>query len=389
MPRTISGTLASILSPARRDIDWTLDLVFPDATAFHFATSPLTSVNGNNYTNDLETVSQIRQTMQGPVDNVSIAVQNRDRVLGLHVAANWQIWRKAQAVIGRYYYQISDTTGARTGTNTWIEMFRGAVQQPNANDAQVTFDIVSDTISTGQIVSSHTEALNCGWVYKDAKTCGYSGGLTTCDKTLKGLNGCDVHSNSHHFGGTEHRYNPDASAPGTGGNDDPGGGGDHHPPCPRLDQYIWVRDPDGNPMVKMVCFLTDDDWIWNPVNSRFYKVASALIVRDEPIWELITYLGAVGFSSGSHPIIRGRQDKTGLAIERFDEGQPVLGYTQKLIDTRAILFMDSGETGDVMRISMDAETDAEKIYCFGDSPDKMIVCHNRKPDPTEDFFPLQ
>lgn len=40
----------------------------------------------------------------------------------------------------------------------------------------------------------------CQWRYKEANTCGYTGGLATCDLTLKGANGCEVHNNVIRFG---------------------------------------------------------------------------------------------------------------------------------------------------------------------------------------------
>jgi hypothetical protein len=40
----------------------------------------------------------------------------------------------------------------------------------------------------------------CTWRYKDAATCGYTGGLTSCDLTLNGVNGCKAHNNEANFG---------------------------------------------------------------------------------------------------------------------------------------------------------------------------------------------
>jgi phage-related protein len=40
----------------------------------------------------------------------------------------------------------------------------------------------------------------CQWRYKDPETCRYAGGLATCDLTLQGANGCQVHANTIHFG---------------------------------------------------------------------------------------------------------------------------------------------------------------------------------------------
>ncbi|UUZ75534.1 hypothetical protein LP414_27850 [Polaromonas sp. P1(28)-13] len=40
----------------------------------------------------------------------------------------------------------------------------------------------------------------CQWRYKEGSTCGYTGGLPTCDLTLRGPNGCAAHSNTLRFG---------------------------------------------------------------------------------------------------------------------------------------------------------------------------------------------
>lgn len=356
----------SILAASKREIDWTLDLTFPDATEFKFATAPLVLPKGT-YTNDLESVKEIRQTLESPADRVGVAVQNKDRVLGLHVAANWQKWRKAESVIGRYY---RDADGL--GLSEWKEMFRGVVQQPNANDFQVTFDVIADTLSPGQIVTNRTLGSACPFLFKHLKTCGYTGGLTTCNHLLKSPAGCDGRNNAHHYGGMEHRYMPAVVIPGTGGNPiepfPPGG-------CPRLDQYVRVRGNDNQPIPKMVCFFTEEDELWHPITRTFHKTKSTEIVRGVPIWELVTQFGAVGYSSGSHPIIQDVNDNKGLALHKFTGGENILGVSDQLIETRALIARDTGEIGDVMRIEMEDG----KIYCYGDSPDKLIAAHNTKP----------
>ena len=40
----------------------------------------------------------------------------------------------------------------------------------------------------------------CSWQYKSTD-CGYVGGIATCDYSLQGANGCEVHANSANFGG--------------------------------------------------------------------------------------------------------------------------------------------------------------------------------------------
>lgn len=377
MGRTVSGTLSGMLSSPMRDIDWTLQIVFP-SSSLYFATSPIQIGHGGPlYSNHLESVSAIRQTIEAPTDTVSVGIQNKDRVLGLNVAANWQTWRKAMAIVGRNYY-ATGSNGAHTGSETWIEMFRGAVQRPNADDMLVTFDIIPDTISPGLIVCDRTLGPLCPAVYKDAKTCAYSGGLTTCNHLLRSPDGCDGRSNSHHFMGFEHRYNPDVTAPGTGGNDDDDGGGSGGP-CPRVDQFVRIKGRDGKVEPMMAAFVTDEYEIWNPKLRRFFPIERCRVVRRQTIWELVTAFGAVGYSSAPHPIIRDIDDGVGRGVQTFVPRERVLGVADDLVQTMAIMARECPEKGDVMQIEMKTDVPEEKIYCYGDAPDKMIVCHNWKP----------
>jgi hypothetical protein len=374
MGQAFSTTMHAIMADRNRKIPITIDIVFPDSTSFRFATGPNNlSIPGRGvYTNDLENVGDINRTIESPVNSVSVGIQNKDRVLGLHVATYWQKWRTAEAVIGRFYQG-----GDSYALTEWVERFRGVVQKPDANDMQVTFDLIPDTVAPGLIVAIRGLGLNCGFRYKDPKTCASVSPRLTCNHLLKSSGGCDGDDNSEHFGGMEHRQNPDVSVPGTGGNpDDP----PIRIPCPRLDQYVKVRGEDGRPVPKMVCFFTEEDWLWNPVRKKFYRTTAATIVKDQPIWELLTNAGAAGYSSFRHPVLWYQEHATGEPVENFKPGDPVLGEIKgRLANMQALMSQPAGELSDVMRISMDAPTDAEKVYCYGDSPEKMIVCHNAKP----------
>jgi hypothetical protein len=378
MGRALSSTMLQILAGGARDLDWTLELNFPDATGFKFATSPMTFSRGT-FTNDLENVSEIAQTLDAVVDRVSIGIQNKDRVLGLDVAANWRKWRNCEAIIGRMYYEIKD--GIKTGVKEWIEIFRGTVQQPNADDLQVTFDVIPDTIAPGEIVASHNLNLPCGWLFKDPKTCAYAGPETVCDHHLK--SDCTLFLNTHHFGGMENYNNPDLIIPGSGG--DPTGGDipDRDPPshgCPRVDQWVRVKGADGNIATMKAGKLTSAHWLWHPIKKAFRKVRSATIIPNQPIWEMVAANGAVGYSSFTHPVLWYVEHVTGLRVDKFAAGDPMLTTIHdELADSKAVLSQDTGEKADVIRIEIDSDEMDEKIYCYGDSADKMIVCHNLKP----------
>jgi hypothetical protein len=367
-----------ILAGQTRDIDWTIELTFPDVTGFKFATSPITISRGT-FTNDLETISEIRQTLDAAVDRVTVGIQNKDRVIGLDVAANWRKWRNCEAVIGRVYYET--IAGTRTGVSEWIEMFRGTVQQPNADDLQVTFDVIPDTIAPGEIVANHNLNPPCGWLFKDPKTCAYTGPQTVCDHHLKG--NCTDYANTHHFGGMENYNNPDLIIPGSGGDGSGGGDTGDDPPshgCPRVDQWTRVKGADGSMAAVQVHKLTTGHYLWHPIKRRFYKVRSVELIRDQPIWEIVAANGAASYSSFSHPALWYAEHVTGQRVDLFRAKDPVLTVIgDELEDSTAVISNDTGEIGDVVRIEIESDEIDEKIYCAGDSHEKLVVCHNLKP----------
>lgn len=380
MGQTLSTTMQGILADRDRKIANTIDLYFPDATMFRFATGPdnLDIPGRGVYQNKLENVGDINRTIESPVNSVSVGIENEDRVLGLHVATYWQKWRTAEAVIGRYY-----RGGPGLALAEWNERFRGVVQRPNADDLQVTFDLIPDTTAPGLIVANRTLSLTCGFRYKDPKTCASVSTRLTCNHVLKSPAGCDGDANSHHFGGMEHRNNPDVNVPGTGGN--PGGDPPGWHPCPRLDQFVKVKGEDGRPVAKMVCFFSEEDELWNPVRKRFYRTKSARVVKDQPIWELLANTGACGYSSFSH-LVLWYQEHGGEPVKNFKPGDPILGEIKdRLANMSTVLSRDTGERADVMEIRIDAPTNEEKVYCYGDSGEKWIVSHNAK---NLDDFPL-
>lgn len=368
MGRTISSNLNTILTAVDRKIDWTLDINFPDSTNLKFATSPLSIAKGD-YTNDLESVREIRQILQGPTDRVGVAIQNKDRIIGQHVDDNLDLWRKAEAVIGRYY-----VGGTGMSVTDWIEMFRGAVQIPLANDLQVTFDVITDTVSPGQIVCNRNLGPSCPFKYKDSATCADTSGATDCNHYLKSKSGCDGKPNSEHYGGTEHRYPPTPNVPGTSGN--PGGGGSGGGPvCPRKDQFVQVRQ--GNIFGPLPAdLLKRHHWLLNPITGTYHKVKSAEIVKNQPIWCVKTANGAVGYSSFSHPVLSFREH-LGERVDKLKSDDPVLTLASVILDEDFLTVShDTGELGDVVRI----ELEDGHIYCYSAHPGgPYIVCHNVKP----------
>ena len=216
MGRSLSTDLQNILASQSREAEMYIDITFPGSEdVFRFATAPLT-IGDVDYVNDVESVREIKQTLEAPSDRVGVVIQNKDRVLGLHVKANPSLWQRAESVISRQYRSDSLTAS--------LELFRGAIQQPFVDDTsyQVTFDIVPDTLTPGTIVANRNLGLPCPWRYKDPRTCASVSARLLCNHLLKSPEGCEGDDNTHHFGGMEHNQDPDQRVPGTPGNpDDP------------------------------------------------------------------------------------------------------------------------------------------------------------------------
>lgn len=371
MGRNFPANLQTILGGAH-DAHWLLDLTFPTRPAQYFASKPM-SYLGNTYSNKLTSVRELRQTLEAPLDRVSIELANHDTLLGKDWYQYQDEWAQAVAILRRQY------TGQ--GLTETIIFFNGAVYQPNVQDTKFTTSLIPDVIAAGRIVCSRTLSQLCQYKFKDAKTCGYSGGLTTCNRQLESSGGCDGRANSFHFGGMEHRYNPDITVPGTGGNTDPGGGGGGVGTgggggyCPRHDQFVLARGAAGDIVAKFAGQLTTEDWLWNPVSGEFHKMRS--IERAiEQIWKLELWNGAHVYASRDHRVIEGFRDSTGKKLCSFREGEFVLAVTNETArQTRVTEARNTYTEGQVIKI----ELEDGHIYCAGGDSLRLIAAHNRKP----------
>lgn len=170
-------------------------------------------------------------------------------------------------------------------------------------------------------------------------------------------------------------------AGGGGGGGEPGGGeGDRDFECPRLDQFVLVCGDGDVPIFMQVSALTPDQLLWNPIKRRFYPIRSATVLRDAPIWRVLTDNMAAGYSSHRHPLIQGIDDGKGLAASKLVTGSYVLTQIDGVLE-QTTLSVSRAEEGqaDVMHIEIDSDVLDEKIYCYGAGLSRMVVCHNAKP----------
>lgn len=346
----------------------TVDLLLTNSTQYHFSTAAFTGTNGTVYTDDLRRVGEIKQSVSQSVDRVQISIQNVDKVFGDEVPAEALI--KATAIVGRQYGGSEIDSSLRA----WAELFRGEVRPISMDENEVVIEVVNDLAAAGFCVAHWSLAENCQFVYKHAGTCGYAGGIATCNKRRKSPAGCLGHDNEHHFGGMEF---PDSqtTTPPTG--DDPGDGGGGWIPCPRTDQFVLVRAHwTSKPRPKRVSMLGSEDELYNPVTGVFAKIKSIRFVPDEPIFSL-QVTEALGFSSGSHPIIQSIDDHKGIAVQKMTGSESVLIWSKgDLSESSVAQVLRTSERATVAKI----ELVSGHIYAYGDtSSGPFIVCHNSKP----------
>ncbi|WP_186296785.1 hypothetical protein [Cupriavidus campinensis] len=70
----------------------------------------------------------------------------------------------------------------------------------DASDYTASFRLGAENVLSQTFPRRRQTKDFCQWRYKDLNTCGYIGGLETCDLTLQGPNGCAAHNNSRNYG---------------------------------------------------------------------------------------------------------------------------------------------------------------------------------------------
>ena len=89
-------------------------------------------------------------------------------------------------------------------------IYEGEVITLTGDAESVAIEVGSYSLSTQLLPSQRALRDYCRHKYKGAR-CKYTGALPTCDKSLNGADGCEVHSNADRFGGFFSLPDPGAS----------------------------------------------------------------------------------------------------------------------------------------------------------------------------------
>lgn len=77
---------------------------------------------------------------------------------------------------------------------------RARITSVSATNDSIVFELGRTDISRSRLPANRCQRSSCSFVYKGAR-CGYTGVLTSCDKSPFGPNGCEAHSNLSRYGG--------------------------------------------------------------------------------------------------------------------------------------------------------------------------------------------
>lgn len=375
MGRTVSSELQAMLDLAACESQTTLDIIPVSASPLYFWTGSVdievdeATDTDRTYTPQLRKLDDLKQSTFAPPDRCKLSIQNVDMAIGVTVTAEDLI--RAEGIVGRIY----KTPDTNPGDEVWVELFRGEVRPVSLDENEAQIEILHDLAACGYCVGEWTLGENCQFVYKHAATCGYSGGETLCNKKRKSLDGCEGRANEFHFGGMEF---PDIQVPSTPINPPPPPGGGGHHTCPHVDQWIPVSGPHGEIESKQAGFVRRGDWLYDPLTTRFERVKTARVVKDQPIWCVTSGKGVEGYSSFTHPVFPYRTHESGIKASEVRDGDALLLWrlaNRELINHAVRRSFNTRELGDVVRI----ELESGHVYAYGNREDLFIVCHNAKP----------
>lgn len=197
MPRTIFGSYLA-LAGSTTEIPQVVDAVTmtsPDGVVvWRWATAAIT-YRSSTYQPRLRRVSGLNMSLNGGFGRVTFSLTNAD------LAESKRVARKPDNYIGYRISYIKILTGKVSGSTVSadVSMLAGIVTGYKMDESGIEFDVVTSA-SRSPVLSNRRVGVKCPWVFKGTE-CGYSGGLTTCNKLYSDSGGCSGRSNQHRFGG--------------------------------------------------------------------------------------------------------------------------------------------------------------------------------------------
>lgn len=184
-----------------------VNITMPDGlTVYNYASRAITYRNVA-YTARLKSIGPIVTQLGNGQGRVTIRLHNgdldfRDSVEGNYVTSagstvftGMEDFSGALITVRRI---LTGTVSSVTTTTDLVYLF-GRVTGSRYNEDYFELDCVTD-VNLAPVLSNRRVGTKCAWVFKGTE-CGYSGGLTTCNKLYTDSGGCSGRSNQHRFGG--------------------------------------------------------------------------------------------------------------------------------------------------------------------------------------------
>lgn len=228
MPRNWSNNLQNNIFPAYRRRD-TLDIYLNDGQTLRLSRGSVVRGSVLVYNNWIRSVDELRFSIDGSIDRITITCQNVNSLLGFDLASNLRKLDYALVDYGKQYQSIRNPA---IPVEDFPQVFRGVLANAETDEQNITFELIVDYESLGAIVGSRALSPRCWWTYKTGPECTSTSGEATCPQTRSA---CVKRGVEKDFGGWEAFIEPVSSPPGSGGNDGGGIG-----TCFTLDTPVWT-----------------------------------------------------------------------------------------------------------------------------------------------------
>lgn len=137
-------------------------------------------------------VAPLREDSEGTLEYYRVSLANISREIGALVEA-------FDGFAGQRAKLRLVTTADLDSTTPLMEL-AGGVLSVSVGAEVVQMELGEPDLSRIKFPRNRCAAQSCGHTYRGAR-CGYIGALPSCDKSLDGPNGCQVHENEARWGG--------------------------------------------------------------------------------------------------------------------------------------------------------------------------------------------
>jgi hypothetical protein len=217
MPTTISPTLEEILPASKRREMLEIYLNNGEKLYLTRGNVPIDPESPLNYQNKIREVSELRRSIDGAIDRITITCENITSDLGFDLASNSRLLDFALAIYGRQYVSIRD----EELIETLPTIFPGVIANVDADESHIEFELIADIESMGPILAARSLSPRCPFCYQNGIECTSTSSETDCPKTREA---CKLRGKEWEFGGTEFFEEPIPTPPSGGDGGGIGGG---------------------------------------------------------------------------------------------------------------------------------------------------------------------